>query len=40
MSLNGCNNNNNPQNFGSAFPREEIQTATAVFFMLHDLISE
>jgi len=32
MSLNGFNNNNNPQDFGSAFPREEIQTATAVFF--------
>ena len=31
MSLNGCNNNNNPQNFGSAFPCEKIQTASAVF---------
>jgi len=37
MSLNGFNNNNNPQDFGSAFLREEIQTATAVFFMVHDL---
>lgn len=34
MSLNGCNNNNNPQDFGSAFPCEEVKTAAAVFFML------
>ena len=34
MNQKGCNNNNNPQNFGSAFPCEEIKTASAVFFML------
>lgn len=40
MRLNGCNNNNNPQDFGSAFPCEKIQTATAVFFMSQDQMSE
>ena len=32
--MNGCNNNNNPQNSGSAFPCEEIKTASAVFLLL------
>lgn len=37
MRLKGCNNNNNPQNLGSAFPCEKIKTATAVLFFVRSL---